>query len=55
MDAATAANEIRSVIRRELDDVETAIRGGRRERALDELDDAVRKLKKIADQLRTND
>jgi hypothetical protein len=48
MDPAWIAHEIRQVIRRELDDVERAIKAGDDKKALDELDDAVRKLKNIA-------
>jgi hypothetical protein len=45
------AAEIRRVIRNELDDCERAIKNNDEKRALDELDDAVRKLKRIAGQL----
>ena len=51
MDAASAADEIRRVIRRELDDVERAIKAKDDRKALSELDDAVRKLKRIANDL----
>jgi hypothetical protein len=51
MDAASAADEIRRVIRRELDDVERAIKANDDRKALSELDDAVRKLKRIANDL----
>jgi hypothetical protein len=45
------AAEIRRVIRNELDDCERAIKNEDEKRALDELDDAIRKLKRIANQL----
>lgn len=47
-DASEAAEQIRRVIRVELDDVEIAIKADNKSKALDELDDAVRKLKRIA-------
>jgi len=50
-DASAAAEEIRRVIRRELDDCERAINAGEYEKAKGELDDAVRKLKRIANGL----
>ena len=43
--------EIRRIIRNELDDCERAIKNEDEKRALDELDDAIRKLKRIANQL----
>lgn len=48
---AFVAAEIRRVIRNELDDCERAIKNKDERRALDELDDGVRKLKRIAAQL----
>lgn len=39
--------EINRIIRRELDDVETHIKNGNEAQALSELDDAVRKLKRL--------
>lgn len=45
------ASEIRRIIRNELDDCERAIKNMDEKRALDALDDAVRKLKRIASQL----
>jgi hypothetical protein len=51
MDASEAAEQIRRVIRVELDDVEIAIKADNKSKALDELDDAVRKLKRIANGL----
>ena len=51
MDASEAAEQIRRVIRVELDDVEIAIKADNKVKALDELDDAVRKLKRIANDL----
>ena len=48
MDASEAAEQIRRVIRVELDDVEIAIKADDKSKALDGLDDAVRKLKRIA-------
>jgi hypothetical protein len=51
MDAASAADEIRRVLRNELDDVERAINAKDDRKALNELDDAVRKLKRIANDL----
>jgi hypothetical protein len=49
--AAEAAVEIRRVIRGELDDCERAINAGEYDKAKSELDDAVRKLKRIANNL----
>lgn len=43
--------DILAVVRRELDDVERYIKAGNKTQALNELDDAVRKLKKIADRV----
>jgi hypothetical protein len=51
MDASEAAEQIRRVIRVELDDVEIAIKADNKVKALDELDDAMRKLKRIANDL----
>lgn len=51
MTPAEAVAEIRRVLRRELDDCERAIRDEDPERALSELDDAVRRLKRIANSL----
>ena len=48
MDTSEAAEQIRRVIRVELDDVEITIKADDKSNALDELDDAVRKLKRIA-------
>jgi hypothetical protein len=52
MSASSLATEIEDVIRRELDDVERAIRADRKSTALSELDDAVSKLKRIAARVR---
>jgi hypothetical protein len=49
--SASLAAEIRRVIRNELDDCERAIKSDDDKRALNELDDAIRKLKRIANQL----
>jgi|HubBroStandDraft_6_1064221.scaffolds.fasta_scaffold7487860_1 hypothetical protein len=49
--SAFVAAEIGRVIRNELDDCERAIKNNDEKRALDELDDAIRKLKRIASQL----
>jgi hypothetical protein len=49
--AAEAAAEIRLVIRRELDDCEPAINAGEYDKAKSELEDAVRKLKRITNNL----
>lgn len=46
-----AANEIRRLLRNELDDCDRAIRSENLSRARGELDDAMRKLKRIADSL----
>ena len=51
MDASEAAEAIRRIIRRELDDCERAIDNGDLDIAKSELDDAVRKLKRIANDL----
>jgi hypothetical protein len=51
MSATALAEEIKRVIRNELDDCERAIKNKDDSRALNELDDAIRKLKRIADQL----
>lgn len=51
MDAASAADEIRRVLRNELDDAERAIKAKDDRKALNELDDAMRKLKRIANDL----
>jgi hypothetical protein len=51
MDGSEAAYEIRRIIRNELDDCERAINGKEYDKAKSELDDAVRKLKRIADNL----
>ncbi len=51
MDAAAVAYEIRRVVRGQLDDCERAIKSENYSRALNELDDAVRKLKRIASSL----
>jgi len=51
MDPKQVAHEIRRVIRVELDDCERAIRAGEYDRAINELDDAITKLKRLADQL----
>jgi hypothetical protein len=52
MDARHGAEEIRRVIRRELDDCERALNSNDVPKAKSELDDAIRKLKRIADDLR---
>jgi hypothetical protein len=49
---SSLANEIEDVIRRELDDAERAIKADRKNVALSEIDDAVRKLKQIARKVR---
>jgi hypothetical protein len=49
--SAAVASEIRRVIRNELDDCERAIKNNDESRALNELDDAIRKLKRIANRL----
>ncbi|WP_161497237.1 hypothetical protein [Bradyrhizobium nitroreducens] len=46
-----AKNEIRQLLRNELDDCDRAIRNENLSRARNELDDAMRKLKRIADTL----
>lgn len=46
------ATEIDRIVRNELDDCETAIKSGDTHNALSELEDAVRKLKQIANKLR---
>jgi hypothetical protein len=46
-----AADEIRRLIRHPLDDCESALRAGGTTRALRELDEAVTKLRRLADQL----
>jgi hypothetical protein len=51
MDASEAAYEIRRIIRNELDDCERAINASDLNKAKSELDDAVRKLKRIANGL----
>lgn len=51
MSPTETAEEIRRIIRRELDDVERAIKANDDRKALSELDDAVRKLKRIANSL----
>jgi hypothetical protein len=51
VDPKQVAYEIRRVIRGEFDDCERAIRAGEYDRAINELDDAVTKLKRLADQL----
>jgi len=43
--------ELNRIIRGELDDVETHIKRGEQSRALSELDDAVRKLKRLMSSL----
>jgi hypothetical protein len=48
---AKLQSKIRRVIRVELDDVEIAIKADNTSKALDELDNAVRKLKRIANGL----
>ncbi len=50
---ADAAYRIRRVIRDELDDAERAAKGGDGDKAAREVDDAVRKLKTIANSLGT--
>ena len=51
MDPQHIANEIRRVIKGELDDCERAINANNKKLALNELDDAMRKLKLLSDQL----
>jgi hypothetical protein len=51
MGNAAFAHEIQRIIRNELDDCERAIRNEDPHRALNELDDAVRKLERITAQL----
>ncbi|TWB62939.1 hypothetical protein [Bradyrhizobium sacchari] len=51
MSPEQAAYEIRQLLRRELDDCERAIRNEDLHRARNELDDAIRKLKRIANSL----
>jgi hypothetical protein len=51
MDASEAADSIRRVIRNELDDCDRAINAKEYDKAKSELDDAVRKLKRIANGL----
>jgi hypothetical protein len=48
----TTDRELKSVVRRELDDVERALKAGDNEKALDELENAVRKLKRISNHCR---
>jgi len=48
MTSGEMADAIRRIIRRELDDCERAIKNGDEDRALRELDDAIRKLKRLA-------
>ena len=50
--ASSVAAEIERVVRNELDDCERAIKNGDSHRALSELDDAVRKLKRLATEVR---
>jgi hypothetical protein len=49
MTARSLAEEIRRVVRNELDDADRAIKNGDPAKARRELDDAVSKLKRIAD------
>jgi hypothetical protein len=51
MSGASIAEEIRRVIRQELDDCERALKNNDIRTALSELDDAVRKLRRLADQV----
>ena len=51
MEASEAADLIRGIIRNELDDCERAINAKEYDMAKGELDDAVRKLKRIANDL----
>jgi hypothetical protein len=51
MDGSEAADLIRRVVRNELDDCERAINAKQYDKAKSELDDAVRKLKRIANDL----
>lgn len=51
MEKSEAAEAIRRILRRELDDCERAINSNDMDRAKSELDDAVRKLKRIANDL----
>lgn len=52
MEPEFAANEILKVIRGELDDCQRAIKHGNVPKALNELEDAIRKLREIAAELR---
>jgi hypothetical protein len=49
MDAKQLANEIRRVIKNELDDADRHLRNGDPDRARRELDDGMTKLKRLAD------
>ena len=49
--SAAVADEIRRVVRNQLEDCETAIKEQNNARALEELDDAIRRLRRIADRL----
>lgn len=51
MSARRIADEVKRLIRNELDDCDRAIRGGDTVRARRELDDAITKLKRLADQI----
>jgi hypothetical protein len=46
--ARTTDRELKSVVRRDLDDVNRALKAGDNEKALDGLEHAVRKLKRIS-------
>ncbi|ESW95642.1 hypothetical protein X769_28230 [Mesorhizobium sp. LSJC268A00] len=50
--ASSVASEIERVVRNELDDCERAIKSDNKTRALSEVDDAMRKLKRLADEVR---
>jgi len=51
VDKSEIAHQIRRVLSGELDDCERALRAGDTERALRELDDAMTKLRRLANQL----
>ncbi|MBB4262671.1 hypothetical protein [Bradyrhizobium sp. CIR3A] len=51
MNGSEAAEEIRRILRRELDDCERALKNDDVDRAKRELDDAISKLKRLANSL----
>jgi hypothetical protein len=53
--SAAVAEEIRRVVRNQLEYCEAAIKERNESRALEELDDAIRRLRRIADQLHSDD